>query len=196
MNLTIFSGTFNPIHTGHLIIAESVKNELNLNKLLFIPSYQPPHRDDCFIKPIDRYKMVELATNNNLAFEVSNIELCRQNKSYSVDTVKQLLQENKSYEKINFVIGTDAFKFIDSWHNIHELVNYVNFIIISRPDFPEVDNVLNQVKLKNYSYKIVKAPLIDISSSFIREQIQKNKSIKYLVPEEVEAYIIKNNLYK
>ena len=196
MNLTVYAGTFNPIHTGHLIMAEAVRDAFDLKELLFIPSYIPPHRNDCLINPYDRLRMVELAIEDNSAYKVSDIEFDRDDKSYSYDTVKQLLEENPEYDKVNFIIGTDAFRFIDNWYKIDELVKMVNFIIVSRPDSSEIDAIFDQIELKNYNYQLIKAPLIDISSSFIRDRIKNGKSIKYLVPKEVESYINRNKLYK
>lgn len=196
MSLTIFSGTFNPIHTGHLIIAEAVKSELGLDHLLFIPSHIPPHREDCQVSSYDRLRMVELAVEDNNAFAVSDVEFDREDKSYSYDTVKKLLEENPSIEKINFVIGSDAFKLIDQWYKAKELAKMVNFIIVLRSDSSDIEEIFDEIDLKDFEYKLVKAPLIGISSSYVRDKVKNEKSIKYLVPKEVEEYIHRNKLYR
>jgi len=196
MNITIFSGTFNPVHTAHLIIAETVRVELNLDKIIFIPAYKPPHRNISLETPENRFNMVKLAIQSNKYFEVSDIEYVLGGKSYSYLTVKKLYEIYPDLtEKINFIIGTDAFKLIDSWYEAEKLAELVNFIIIKRIETTDVKEMVDSVKLKNFNYKIVEVPLIEISSTYIRNNIRENKSIKYLVPDCVEKYISDNNLY-
>ena len=216
MNPTVFAGTFNPIHIAHLIIAESVRVELNAEKILFIPSFSPPHRENDLASPEHRLNMVKLATENNPYFEVSDIELKLQGTSYSFNTIQELYRQNPEIEgQINFIIGADAFNHIETWYRYEELAKLINFIVLARPNHPldchsELDSesiqrtestcytkqTLNQVQGDSlFQYKFVEAPQIDISSSFIRQRIKENKSIKYLVPNNVEDYIIKNKLY-
>lgn len=197
LNLTVFSGTFNPIHIAHLIIAESVRIQFNADKILFIPAYIPPHRENDLASPEHRLNMVNLAIQDNPFFESSNIEFLRHEKSYTYDTIKKLREENSSISgKINLIIGSDAFKFIDSWHKPDKLADLANFIIVPRPDNSDISQIFNEIKLQNFTYQIAKAPLLDISSSYIRKRISENKSIKYLVPKLVEEYIYSNSLYK
>ena len=197
MKLTVFSGTYNPIHTAHLIIAETVRDELQLDKVTFIPAYYPPHRDLDLASPEHRLDMVKIAIADNPYFEVNDIEYQRQEKSYTYFTIQELLDKNpEASGKINFIIGSDAFKLIDTWYEIENLAKLVNFVIVIRPDNMEIGKLLDNVKLSNFDFQIVKTPLLDISSSDIRRRIKKNKSIKYLVPKAVEEYIYDNNLYK
>lgn len=195
MEFAIFSGTFNPVHIGHLIMAESVKSELNLDKILFIPSFLPPHREDCFISPHDRLNMINLAIQNNRNFESSDIEIKRQEKSYSYLTVKKLMEQN-NLSKINFIIGADAFSLIYSWYEVEKFAKLVRFIVIERPNNHKIKDIVNNINLKNIDFTAVKAPLIDISSSCIRERVKEGKSIKYLVPDLVDDYISQKKLYK
>ncbi|EKE03172.1 MAG: hypothetical protein ACD_20C00236G0005 [uncultured bacterium] len=197
MKLTVFSGTYNPIHTAHLIIAEAVRDELQLDKITFIPAYYPPHRDLDLASPEHRLNMVKIAIADNPYFEVNDIEYQRQEKSYTYFTIQELLDKNpEASGKINFIIGSDAFKLIDTWYEIENLAKLVNFVIVIRPDNMEIGKLLDNVKLSNFDFHIVKTPLLDISSSDIRRRIKQNKSIKYLVPKAVEEYIYDNNLYK
>ena len=196
MSLTIFSGTFNPVHITHLIVAETVKTELNLDKIVFIPSFIPPHRDLSLVEPIHRLNMVKLAIKGNNDFEVNDIEFKIGDKSYSFCTIQKLYEENPNINgKINFIIGSDAFGLIDSWYEAEKLAKLVNFIIVQRPDGSDINSIFENIKLNDFTYKIVNIPQMDISSSYIRSKIKENKSIKYLVPETVEQYIIANRLY-
>lgn len=195
MNITVFSGTFNPIHTAHLIIAEAVRSELNLDKITFIPNNIPPHRDENIELPEHRMNMVKLAVSDNQYFGVSDIEFRSSEKSYTINTVKALNTLNQN-EKVNLIIGTDAFKLIDSWYLAKELVSMVRFIIVARPNDENIEEILAEIQLKNIEYTVVKTPLLDISSSYIRERIKNEKSIRYLVPLEVEEYIYEHKLYR
>lgn len=195
MTFTVFSGTFNPIHTAHLIIAESVRDALNLSEIIFIPAYIPPHRNTDLAAPHHRLKMIEIATKDNEFFYASDIEFRRHEKSYSYETVKQLRESRTTKNKINFIIGADAFTHIDSWHESEKLAELVNFIIVARPESESPQDIFNNIKLKNFTYNIVKAPSLDISSSYIRNKLKNGKSIKYLVTKEVESYIYKHKLF-
>ena len=171
MNLTVFAGTFNPIHIAHLIIAESVRDSMNCEKILFIPSYIPPHKENNLADAYHRFNMVKLAIADNPYFEVSDIEFRMKNTSYTINTIRKLYEEMPDIEgKINFIIGTDAYKEINSWHESEELLKLVNSVVIDRAD-------------------------INISSSYIRERISKGQSIKYLVSESVKEYIYEHKLY-
>ncbi|MEI8388383.1 MAG: nicotinate (nicotinamide) nucleotide adenylyltransferase [bacterium] len=196
MNLTVFAGTFNPIHIAHLIIAESVRTELNADKILFIPSFIPPHRDSDLAGAAHRLNMVKLAIETNPHFEVSDIELKLQGISYTFNTIQELYRQNSEIKsKINFIIGADAFNNIESWYKYEELAKLINFIVLARPKSKDIEEIINNLSLKDFSYKFVEAPRIDISSSFIRQRVKEKKSVKHLVTNEVESYIEKNRLY-
>ena len=196
MSLTVFAGTFNPIHLAHLIVAESVRTELNADKILFIPSNIPPHRDEDLASAEHRLNMVKSAVESNPFFEVSDIELKLPGVSYTYNTIQELYRQNPDItDKINFIIGADAFTHIESWHKHEELAKQVNFIVIARPKSKKVQEIINNLSLKEFSYKFIVAPKIDISSSDIRQKIKEQKSVKYLVPDSVENYIVENKLY-
>ena len=194
---TIYSGTFNPIHLAHLIIAQTVKDDLMVDKITFIPAYIPPHRDDNLAEPKHRLKMLKLAIQDNPDFELNDIEFRCKMKSYSYNTINKLLEEKPELTgKINFIIGSDAFSLIDTWHETEKFARLVKFIIVPREETFDVSELFEKVKLKNFNYQVANVPLIDISSTYIRRRIKEEKSIKYLVPKSVEEYIDRKNLYK
>lgn len=193
INIVIYAGTFNPIHTGHLIVAEHVRTELNIEKVLFIPSFNPPHREKDVLCAYHRLNMVKLATNSNPFFEVSDIEYSCDSKSYTFNTILKLKKLFPDYKnKFKFVIGSDAFNLINTWYKSDELKDLLDFIVVERPD---CTSKIEKVENLDYPCTSLKVPYIEISSSVVRERIKNQKSIKYIVSELVEDYIEKNNLY-
>ena len=191
--MCVFAGTFNPIHNAHLKMAQYVLDNFNFDKILFIPSHKPPHKDYEDKMSLHRYRMVEIATRNNPHFEVSDIEFKRNNKSYTYDTMVELYKLYNVEGKINFIIGTDAFKQIEDWYKTEKLKELVDFIVFVR----ENDNVnLDYSKTKGYNFCFAKMNFIDISSTDLRNRVKNQKSIKNLVTREVEEYIDKNGLYR
>ncbi len=196
MTLTIFSGTFDPVHNAHLIIAEGVRDALNEDKILFIPAFKPPHGKVPFADAYHRLEMLKLALETNYNFEINDIEYTLGETSFSYKTVLALKKEKRINEKINFIIGSDAFKLIDSWFEVSKLAQEVKFIIVPRHENFSERELFRDIKLKDFDYEIIKTPFIEISSSDIRERVEQNKSIKYLVPDKVERYIYKNGIYE
>lgn len=193
MKLCIFSGTFNPIHKAHIKMAEYVLENFGFDKIIFIPAYKPPHKDYAPEMCQHRYNMVKLAIKANPLFEISDIEYKNEGKSYSYLTALELNKQYKIDGKINFIIGTDAFKKIESWYETDKFKKLVDFIVFIREN-EEVD--LTHLKNKGYNYKIAKMPFLDISSTELRNRISNGLPIKDLVTEEVEDYINKNGLYR
>lgn len=193
MKIGLLGGTFNPIHNGHLINAEIIKENFNLDKVLFIPSKYPVHKNlEGNVSSEDRYNMVKIAIDDNKYFEVSRIEIDREGESYFIVTIKQLLNIYKDSE-LYLIIGSDAFSEITIWKESKEILETVSFIIMRRPGHELINNKL--IKMAKDA-KFANNPLIEISSSEIRKNIKNNKSIRYLVPGNVEEYIIKKELYK
>lgn len=188
----IMGGTFNPIHHGHLVAAEEVREEFGLDEVVFVPTGIPPHKDDGEIaKAKHRYMMVNLATATNPNFSTSGIEIKRDGKSYTLDTIREF---KKIYKEaaIYFVTGTDAVAEISTWKNVEELPKICEFIAVSRPGYPL------QLDDKNFIQHthLFEVPALAISSTDIRRRMKEGKSIKYLVPQTVEEYIYKHGLYK
>jgi nicotinate-nucleotide adenylyltransferase len=211
MRIGILGGTYNPIHFGHLRAAEEIRKAFDLEKIIFIPSARPPHKEKEVIYPSHRFAMVNLAIEKNPYFFSSDVELKRQDKSYSIETINHFRQK---YGKAEFflILGTDAFLEIETWKNYKNLFSLCNFIVISRPGYgkrsgkdllpAEISRDFSyDRKKKRYIYRggfstyFQKITLLDISSKKIRKYIREGKSIKYLLPEKVREYIAEHRLY-
>lgn len=196
----ILGGTFDPIHYGHLAAAETVRERLNCQKVIFIPSGDPPHKKGRVLTDsIHRYKMTELAVRSNPNFEVSNIEINRSGYTYTLDTIKEL---NNFYGKgieLFFITGADALLEIETWYKVEELLQLCSFVAVTRPGYDklELEQKLQYLQ-SNYDSKlfIIDVPGLKISSSELRDRIIEGSSIKYLVPEAVEQYIYNQELYR
>ena len=188
MKIGILGGTFNPIHIGHLILAEEAFWKLKLDKVIFVPSYLPPHKEEAdIIDPQHRFNMVSLAIEGNERFEVSKIEIEAKGWSYSVETLKQFRQRFGPDSERFFITGSDSLKELFSWRKIDEIFNLSKFIVAQRPGYP-IEELPKNVQA-------VAITGVEISSSEIRKRLKDKKSIRYLVPEGVRAYIEKNKLY-
>jgi nicotinate-nucleotide adenylyltransferase len=184
----ILGGMFNPPHIGHLALAEEAAYQLKLDKVIFIPSFIPPHKSLKRDNPQLRYQMAALACKGNPLFEACGIELERNAVSYSVDTLRSLRRKYGSSADFFFIIGSDWIEELDEWKDSRELMRLAHFAVAKRPGFP-----MHGIKK---STRIIDMPLLDISSSMIRARIRKSQSVKYLVPEEVRRFIKKHRLYE
>lgn len=193
MRLCIFPGTFNPIHNAHLKMAQYVIDNFGFDKIIFIPAYKPPHKDYKDELSQHRLNMAKIATNNNFKFEVSDIEFNRDGKSYTYLTILELYKKYQVDEKINMIIGTDAFKKIETWYETEKLRDLVDFIIFIRENEP-VD--FNYLKDKGYNFKFANMKFLDISSTEIRNRIAAGKEVLDFIPKEEEDYIKEYGLYK
>lgn len=200
LRLGIMGGTFNPIHNGHLVVAEEVRNLFQLDKVIFIPAGNPPHKQDKIMLPAeDRYLMTVLATMTNMYFEVSSMEIERGGLSYTVDTIKQLREKYGSKTKLYFITGADAILSIFTWKDVPQLLLSCEFIAATRPGYGLDDLRKKLEELDNDYLKhihLVEVPGIAVSSTDVRRRIKEGKPIKYLLPENVESYIIKQKLYQ
>ncbi|MCM8770924.1 MAG: nicotinate-nucleotide adenylyltransferase [Candidatus Omnitrophica bacterium] len=188
MKIGILGGTFNPIHIGHLILAEQVMEKLSLDKIIFVPTNFPPHKDDGeIIAAKERLKMLKLAIKGNKKFSVSDIEIKRGGKSYTVDTLKEL---HKIYPKdeLYFITGSDLLKYLNEWKDIGDVFQIAKFVVATRPGYP----------LENLPQQIITIPInaLDVCAFTIRQKIKNNSSIRYIVPDRVINYIQKKGLYK
>jgi|SRR5690625_1331028 len=182
----ILGGTFNPPHLGHLIIAEYVREELGLEEVWFIPTYEPPHKQKAGVDAIQRVEMVERAIENHSSFKLNNIEINRSGKSYTIDTILKLKQKNPNH-KYYFIIGGDMVEYLPYWRQIDKLIHHLAFVGVKREGY----------SLESpYPITKVDVPLIDISSTMVRNRLIDGKSIKYLVPESVYSYIKEYRLYE
>lgn len=182
----IIGGTFDPPHVGHLLIAEEVRIALNLNEVWFIPTNEPPHKEKAMTDGKNRVKMVKKAVKSNHYFKVNEIEMEREGKSYTVDTMKALKNRNSDVE-FYFILGADMVEYLPHWQKIEELMEIVKFVGVKREGF----NL-------NSKYPIIEIaiPMIDISSSMIKERLVNGRSVTYLIPESVEHFINEGHLYE
>lgn len=197
MKLSVFQGTFNPIHNAHLQVCDYIKNNIDCGKILLIPAANPPHKNLKQDLSSHRLNMTELAAKERNYLEVSDIEYHRQEPSYTFYTIKELYEKYPIEGKINFIIGTDAFEKIESWHRADELKELVNFILFIRSDKENFDcEHFEKLRKKGYNYTLMRMPFNDISSTQVRNKIGQSIPISGIVPKTVEEYIKKNDLYK
>ncbi|MBC8548645.1 MAG: nicotinate-nucleotide adenylyltransferase [Candidatus Brocadiales bacterium] len=197
----ILGGTFNPIHMGHLILADEVCKIHHLSKILFIPAYIPPHKYvDDLADPHHRFQMIKAAISGISKFEVSDLEIIREGKSYTIDTIQEILSHYGEDDEIFLIMGADSLNELELWKNIKRLSQLCHFVIVNRPGFkaeasPRLveiigsDNILDIERLK------LDISPVDISSTNIRKRVNDGVQINGLVPECVEAYIKEHGLY-
>ena len=185
----ILGGTFNPIHIGHLAIAQTVCDRLDLDKVLFVPSYYPPHKGHKnVIATRHRTKMVRLAIDHNPQFGFEDFEIKRPGKSYSIDTLKYLHRIYPAKTKFFFIIGSDMVKDLGKWKRISELLKLVQFVVVSRKGYGKLRT--------KYKARVVATLDLSVSSSYLRQSLRKNITVRYLLPDNVLQYIKKHRLYR
>lgn len=183
----LYGGTFNPIHTSHLIVADQVYTALGLDEVWFIPDEIPPHvNSKTTIAAHDRVAMIEEAISDNSHFKVELSEIERGGVSYTYDTIVFLKEKYPEYD-FYFIIGADMVADLPTWHRIDELSKLITFVGVQRPGF---------IANSSYSVLWVDAPLLAISSTDIRNRVISGLSIRYLVPDRVEKYIKEHHLYE
>ncbi len=203
--VAIFGGTFNPIHFGHLSIAEEIRTKFNLDKVIFVPTNLPPHKNPSdLVSARQRWLMTHLATVSNPCFEVSTFEIDNGGKSYTIDTIKHFRKHFDEKVKLYFIIGADMLVEIASWKNVGEILQLCHFIAVSRPGY-DVQKIFNQYflgsKYASIASELMENVLVedvamfDVSSTTVRQKVREWKSIKYLVPEPVEQFIHNQQLY-
>lgn len=188
MKIGILGGTFNPIHIGHLILAEEVREKLGLDKIIFVPAYLPPHKDSSDIAPAcHRFSMIKSAIKASRYFSVSDIEIKRDGRSFTIDTLKEF---KKIYprDELYFIIGSDLLRYLDEWKDLSQIIQMVKFVVATRPGYP-LDKIPSYI-----STLAIRA--VDISGFEIRLAIKEGKSFRYLVPEAVFNYITKKRIYR
>lgn len=189
MEICIFPGTFNPIHNAHIKMAEFALEKFNFDKIIFIPAYLPPHKEIDKNLAQHRFNMVKLAISNNKKFEISDIEYQSEGKSYSLITVKKIIEQYNIKGRLNFIIGTDAFVKLDSWYKADELKGLVHFIVFPRRGDGN-EEIYKSFKQNGWDFELVNCLFMDVSSTLIRDL--KNKELS----QKVEGYIKKHGLYK
>jgi len=188
MHIGLYFGSFNPIHTGHLIVANHVIEHTEVDKIWFVVSPHNPLKDShSLLNEYDRLHLVNMAIEDNPKFRGSNVEFHLPKPSYTIDTLTYL-REKFPLEQFSVIMGADSFQNIHRWKNFEQLVAQYSFIIYNRPGF-EVEDTYGA------RMTVLDAPLLHISSTYIRRQIKEKKSIKYIVPDAVEKYIDSHRYY-
>ena len=205
--ILLFGGTFNPIHIGHLVMAQEASERLQFNEIVFIPSATPPHKEDV-LSFAHRLKMTQLSTNSTDCFSVSDIESKRDGPSYTIDTVRHFKEKYEGNTEIYWLIGTDTIPELKAWYKIKELVKECKFVLAERNPYKfytkdskdlfcflseETKSFLDRDWISHFTPLI--NSILEISSTNIRTRIQNKESIKFLVTEKVEQYIYDNQLY-
>ncbi len=195
----IMGGTFDPIHIGHLVIAEAVRNEYNLDQVLFIPASTPPHKQNLAVtSAIHRYIMTVMATYSNPYFFVSTIEMERSGPSYTVDTILALMEQFGDQTEFYFIMGADSVQDLPTWNNAERLLELCSIIAAARPGCGgKIDDIIRHFgPIGQQRIHRLATPELEISSTDIRERVKTGNSIKYIVPDSVENYIDKEGLYR
>ena len=219
MRLGLLGGSFNPVHNGHLAIARQTREAFGLDQILFIPTSHPPHKPNGSLAPAqDRYEMVRLAIGSDPSLTISDVEILRPGKSYSIDTIRLLQQEYGAQTQLFFLIGLDAFLDFPSWRDPLTLLKLCSFVVLSRPglSFRSLSTVALlpsmsessladldagrisqlEVPLGTQRLTCLQLPPCAVSASDIRSQIRRGLPVANLLPPLVESYILQHHLYQ
>jgi len=201
MRIGVFGGTFDPVHVGHLMVAEQCREQAGLDRVLFIPAARPPHKQDRVLTPfVHRAEMLALAIAGQPAFQVDDLEKERPGPSYTVDTLEELHQRHPAAE-LGLVIGSDCLPDLQFWREPARIIKLAGLVIAARPGWsmwtPEqLRLTLGLSSAEILHIQVVAMPLIDISSRDLRGRVAQRRSIRYLVPRAVECYIDTQRLYQ
>jgi len=198
MNIGVLGGTFDPIHSGHLILAEEVRTSLNLAEVLFVPAGQPWLKVDSPISSAEhRIQMVRLAIADKPYFKLSAMEIERAGPTYTVDTIAELKTQLGAGDELFFVLGWDSLAQLPQWWQPSRLITMCRLVAVPRPGYPLPDLKSLEAVIPGLSKKVIlmDKPEIDISASAIRDRVAQGLSIRHLVPEPVAEYIRQHKLY-
>lgn len=190
MSIGLYFGSFNPIHTGHLIVANHILNEAGVNKIWFVVSPQNPFKTSAgLLNEYERFHLVQKAIENDSRLKASNIEFSLPKPSYTSATLAYLTEK---YPDRNFkiIMGSDSYQNLKNWKNVEFIINNYGLIIYKRPGF-DMDT-----KTLGTNIKVMNTPLLEISATYIRKLIQEQKSIRYLVPQNIEEELLANRFFR
>ena len=191
MKICLFGGTFDPPHLGHLIIAQSIMEWGSFDKMVFIPSFKPPHKMNNISSQIHRINMLKLIIKNKNFFQLSLLDIKRGGVTFTIDTIRELKKKYNSQENIFFLIGSDSILDFENWKDYKLILNECQIIVAPRSRF-EIEkipqNILSKIIIANI-------PMFDISSSEIKNRINKGLPINYFVTKEIKDYIFSENLF-
>ena len=198
MNIGVMGGTFDPIHIGHLVVAEEVTTRLNLAEVLFVPAGQPWLKPDIPVSAAeDRVEMVRLAIANKPHFKLSTMEIERAGPSYTVDTIAELLGRLGAGDELFFILGWDSLAELPKWKEPSRLIKMCRLVAVPRPGYsaPDLNSLEAIIPGLSQRVMLMEKPEVDISASEIRSRVARGLSIHHLVPEPVESYIRQHRLY-
>ena len=196
MKVGIMGGTFDPVHYGHLLAAEECRRRLDIDKIIFVPTGEPPHKSGRKITPAeDRYAMTLLATAGVLEYSVSRTEVDRKELTHTVDTLREFLDSGIKPEDLFFITGLDAMLSITSWFDYELLPELCTLVTVPRPGY-SIKNIDKLPEIIKQNLKVIEIPQFAISSTEIRERARDGRGIRFLVPHLVEIYIESAGLYK
>jgi nicotinate-nucleotide adenylyltransferase len=198
----LMGGTFDPVHYGHLVVAEEVYAALDLAEMLFVPAGQPPHKPNLVVTEAQhRLAMLELAIAGNPHFSISRVDLDRPGPSYTVETLRLLREQWGELTALYFVIGWDSLEDLLTWYDPASILQQLSYLVaVRRPGYNEHEGYRDSLEARLPGIKprllVVPAPQFDISSTDLRQRIAEKRPIKYQVPESVEQYIKQYKLYQ
>jgi nicotinate-nucleotide adenylyltransferase len=201
MRVGVFGGTFDPVHLGHLVVAEQCREQARLDEVWFVPAARPPFKSDRAVTPFaQRVEMLALAIAGHPAFRIDQLENERPGLSYMADTLDELGRRHPDAE-LFFLVGSDVVPTLPQWYQPQRIIARVALLIVARPHFPilPLDQLRADLALPEVvplRHQIIQVPLIDLSSTDLRRRIGQGRSIRFLVPRAVEAYIQDKRLYQ
>jgi nicotinate-nucleotide adenylyltransferase len=201
MRIGIFGGTFDPIHQGHLIIAEHCREQARLDEVWFMPSARPPHKARPDLTPFDkRSDMIQLAIAGNSQFRVCEIEKERAGPSYTADTLAELRGQRPEVDW-HLILGSDCLPDLAGWHEPLRVIAHAKLVVVARPGWPvwTAEQLRKSLRLREdqaLELQVVSVPLIEIASRDLRRRVAEGRSVRYMVPAAVAAYIADKGLYK
>jgi nicotinate-nucleotide adenylyltransferase len=201
--LIFFGGSFDPVHHGHLIVARAVAERLGFDRVVLVPAGHSPHKIRIYASAADRLAMLRLAVEGQSLFEVSDVEIVRAGPSYTLDTLHEFRLRH-AQARLAWIVGADMLADLPKWHRAKELVEQFELVIAARPDsgqtldaaLANMEQAFGQEHAGRLRQSVVRTPLIEISSTDIRDRIAQGKSIAYLVPASVNRYIDEHGLYR
>ncbi len=194
----IMGGTFDPIHLGHLVIAEAVRDRFQLERVLFVPAASPPHKENAGLTAAShRYLMTVLAVQSHPSFFASDIEMNRSGPSYTIDTVREMVRIYGAAADLYFITGADAIIELPTWREPERLLELCQFVAATRPGCNGLEEVIARYgDIGAGRIHRLETPELAISATDIRERVKQGKSVRYIVPDAVEHYIQKEGLYR